>query len=335
MMVSYTMIGREAKVFLVIPTIRDLNFLKSWGNNFSKCNLIVVEDRQRKSIKVPKISAKSVHHYSWEDIDRDLGKNNWIISRHNAGVRSYGFYKAYKLGADVIMTIDDDCYPTSDNFVEGHLDNLNFRYSDKWINTYPDPKWMYTRGVPYKIRDKITTGISHGIWSGALDLDGLVESKLPNLLNEKSYPQIRQAVPFGCYYPMCSMNLAFGRKVTPLMFFPMMGQSPDGRKWPYDRFDDIWAGVFSKKIMDHLGLGVINGSPIINHKKASKPKENQIKEMSGMKINETLWKKIDEVELTSKTPKNCYIELAQKANFPKNYYFNKLKEAMIIWANLF
>jgi hypothetical protein len=177
--------------------------------------------------------------------------------------------------------------------------------------------------------------LSHGLWSGALDLDAKTEVKMSKLLDEKAYPPLTQFIPSGLFYPMCSMNLAFRREVTPLMFFPMMGENPQGKEWPYNRFDDIWAGLFSKKIMDHLQLGIINGSPFIDHRKASKPKDNHLKETSGIQINEKLWKMVDKVKLTAKSPKDCYIELAHKTNFPKNSYFNKLKKAMIIWANLF
>lgn len=336
MVISYiNNLMKKTKVYLVVPTIRDLKFLNEWRSSFSNCHLIVVEDKKECSVHISNKKFLSIAHYSWKDIDKDLGKNSWIISRHNAGIRSYGFWKAYQKGADVIITLDDDCYPTDDRLVEGHLGNLTFKAPDRWVNTYPDPKWMFTRGVPYNNRSKIRVGVSHGIWSGALDLDGISEVKLKKLLNEPKYPPIRQIIPLNYYYPMCSMNLAFIREITPLMFFPMMGETPKGKEWPYNRFDDIWAGIFSKKIMDHLNLEVISGSPIVHHKKASKPTENHIKEMSGLKVNETLWKLIDEVKLTKNTPKACYVELASKINFPKNNYFQKLKKAMVIWANLY
>jgi len=325
----------RTKVFLVIPTIRDLSFLKSWKNEFKNCHLIVVEDREKSQVIISKKNFLSVSYFTWKDIDRDLGKDSWIISRHNAGIRSYGFLKAYEMGADTIITIDDDCYPTKDAFVKGHISNLDFKVPDSWIPTYPNMNWIYTRGFPYSNRDKYPVMISHGLWSGALDLDAKTETKLPRLLREKIYPPIRQIIPFNYFYPMCSMNLAFKREITPLMFFPMMGQKPDGSNWPYNRYDDIWAGLFSKKIMDHLGFAVINGSPFIEHRKASKLKDNYQKELEGMKINEVLWKMVGEVKLTKNTPKTCYIELAKKIKFPKGKYFKKIREAMIIWANLF
>jgi len=322
-------------IFIVIPTIRNLDFLKEWRNEFVNCHLVVVEDNREKTVNSKNLKFASVTHFCHQDVEKDFNKDSWIFSRKNASIRSYGFWKAYQLGAEVTITLDDDCYPGESNLVEKHLDNLNLKLPINWVTTYPDPKWMYTRGFPYSNREKYPVMVSHGLWSGALDLDAKTEIKLPRILREKTYPPIRQIIPFNYFYPMCSMNLAFKRKVTPLMFFPTMGQKPDGSSWPYNRYDDIWAGLFSKKIMDHLDLGVINGSPFVEHKKASKPKNNYQNELAGMKMNEILWKRVSEVKLTKKTPKTCYIELAEKIKFPNNEYFRQLKKAMIIWANLF
>lgn len=326
---------KTSKVFIVIPTIRNLDFLKAWGNAFSNCNLIVVEDRTEKLVKTSGLKTASISHFNHKDIEKDLGKDSWIISRKNAGIRSYGFLKAYQMGADVIITLDDDCYPEEENFVEKHLDNLSFKASEGWFPIYPDPNWMYTRGFPYSNRDKFPVMISHGLWSGALDLDARTEKGLKKPLNKKPYPPIRIIIPFGYFYPMSSMNLAFKCEVTPLMFFPMMGKAPDGKGWGYDRFDDIWAGIFSKKIMDELKMAVVSGSPFTEHKKASKNQDNLKKEFLGTKVNEILWKQVAKVRLTKKTPKECYLELAKKVKFPKTKYFNNLREAMSVWANLF
>jgi len=65
------------------------------------------------------------------------------------------------------------------------------------------------------------------------------------------------------------------------------------------------------------------------------PRAPRKKERAGMRVSENLWKRIDDVNLTKGNPKDCYIELAEKVKFPKGRYFQKLKEAMIIWANFF
>lgn len=324
-----------SKVFLVIPTIRNLDFLKEWKKEFENCHLIIVEDNGEKTVNSKNLKFSSITHLTHSDIENDLGKKSWIFSRKNAGIRSYGFWKAYQKGADIIITIDDDCYPAEKDFVKKHISNLDFKVPYGWINTYPNPDYLFTRGFPYSVRNKIPVMISHGLWSGSLDLDAKTEINLKNSLNEKIYNNFRQIIPKGYFYPMCSMNMAFRKNITPLMFFPMMGQNLNGKKWKYDRYDDIWAGIFSKKIMDHLGMSVVSGSPFVEHRKKSNIKNNLEKEILGMKINESLWKSVNEVKLTKNDPKLCYLELAKKINFPKDKYFVKLQEAMKIWAELF
>lgn len=325
---------KKQSVAFVIPTIRSLDFLSSWGSRLSGISLYVIEDHKTKELETPKIQGSTVFHFSWEDIRKDFGKDEWIFSRKNAGIRSYGFWKAYRSGADVIITLDDDCFPTDDDFISGHLDNLSYKTPEAWMSVYPDPKHLYSRGFPYDVRDKKRTVISHGLWSGALDQDARTEV-VTGKLNEKPYPPLRAVVPKGVYFPMSSMNLAFAHEITPTMFFPMMGQTQEGTTWGYDRYDDIWAGVLSKKVCDHLGLGVVSGSPFVEHRKASDPAANLVKEKAGLAMNEEFWKRVWAVRLTKHTPTSCYRELAEKIVFPRLPYFVSLKRAMKIWANLF
>jgi len=320
--------------YLVVPTIRNLSFLTAWGTEFAACHLIVVEDHEKKSIPTPASGFLSVRHYTWSDIRSDFGRNEWIFPRQNAGIRSYGFWKAYQAGADVIITLDDDCYPAEKDFVEKHCVNLRARAPSDWFATFPHPDYMFTRGFPYAPRNKYRVAISHGLWSNKVDMDAKTQLAIGNV-NVSSYPPLRQFVPFGYFFPMSSMNLAFVREVVPLMYFLLMGSSPEGLPWGFDRFDDIWAGLFAKKILDHLGLSVVNGSPFVEHRKASDPHKNLIKEKRGLAVNETLWKAVDAVRLAKTTPAACYRELAEKIVFPAGPYFQKLRKAMVLWSKLF
>lgn len=321
-------------ISLVIPTIRNLSFLSVWGNLLSSCNLIIVEDHAKKEIQTPTGRYKSVSHYTWADIKKDFGDDEWIFSRYNAGVRSYGFWKAYKAGADVIITLDDDCYPVDRDFLARHVSNLSLHAPISWTTTFPHPDFVFTRGIPYDIRDSVPVKMSHGLWSNHIDFDGITQKKYPNV-KISGYPPLLSFIPKGVYFPMCSMNLAFTRDITPLMYFPLMGKDPGGTPWGFDRFDDIWAGIFAKKIMDHLGYAAVNGSPFVEHHKASDPDINIEKEKTGLPVNEKLWQWVDRVILTKRTPAACYKELAQKTAFPRTRYFKKLRQAMIIWSELF
>lgn len=321
-------------VFLIIPTIRSLDFLEHWGEEFEDCEIIIVEDHKKKELSPPPIPSKAIHHFTWKDIHNDFGDRDWIFPRKNAGIRSYGFWKAFQMGADVVITLDDDCYPSGSSFVQNHLENLSVKAPSSWFPTYPDPKFIFTRGFPYKVRGRIPVMISHGLWSGVIDLDAKTLVKFPRL-EQSPYPPIRQFVPKSLYFPMCSMNLALKREAIPLMYFPLMGETKDGAQWGYDRFDDIWAGIFAKKIADHLGWAVVNGSPFVYHRAVSDRHKNVRREASGLAVNEWLWKRVDNVRLSKRVPSRCYIELAEKIRFPNQRYFQKLREAMITWARIF
>lgn len=321
-------------VFLVIPTIRNLNFLASWGDEFADCHIVIVEDHEQQEIETPSIPSRSIHHYSWSDIDSELGKHAWIIPRRNAGIRSFGFWKAHELGAQVVITLDDDCYPEEPGFVHTHLENLSSKAPTRWFSTYPDPAFLFTRGFPYRVRDRLPVVISHGLWSGVVDLDAKTLLNYPQL-DQDAYPPFRQYVPLGSYFPMSSMNLAFTRDAIPLMYFPLMGEDASGNAWGFDRFDDIWAGIFAKKIVDHLGWAVVNGSPFVRHRGDSDRNANLRKEKDGLVVNERLWKLVDEVRLTERTSVACYLQLAGQIRFPRSVYFARLRRAMTIWADLF
>ncbi len=324
----------KMKVFLVIPTIRNLDFLAEWQGQFRDCHLLIVEDRPAKTVKSPSGQFASIHHVDWRDIASEFGVDEWIFSRQNAGIRSFGFWKAYTLGADVILTLDDDCFPAEEQFVEKHLDALAASAPEGWFPTFPHPAYLYTRGFPYAIRGKRRVVVNHGLWSNKMDMDAQTQLTIGDV-NIPAYPLLRSFVPRGEYFPMSSMNLAFTREVTPLMYFPLMGYDPLGNAWGFDRFDDIWAGIFTKKVLDHLGWAVANGSPFVEHRKASDPQKNLIKEKSGLAVNEVLWERIAAVELTQKTPAACYREMAERINFPKTDYFDRLRLAMVRWSDLF
>jgi len=322
-------------VAIVIPTIRNLDFLKDWKRQFADCIGIIIEDHPKKEIDSPKKYFTKLFHYCWKDIDSDFGKKSWIFPRKNAGIRSYGFFKAYQLKIQNIITLDDDCFPVKgQSFVNDHLENLSLKAPKKWFPTYPHRQFHYTRGVPYCIRDISEVVISHGLWSNILDFDAptqLVNYKLSIPLSFN----FSEFIPKGYYFPMCSMNLAFKTKISPLMYFPLMGYNDKNLHWGYDRFDDIWAGVFAKKIIDHLDLAVVNGSPFVEHKKASNVFTNLLKEAKGIQTNEILYQNVDKVTLTSKTIVGSYKELIAKLELPKEDYFIKLKKAIEIWLNLY
>lgn len=133
-----------------------------------------------------------------------------------------------------------------------------------------------------------------------------------------------------CVVKNCGMNICFKREITPLMYFALMGEG-----YPYKRFEDIWCGVISKKVCDHLGLLISVGRPFVFHSRASDPFVNLAKEAPGVGANETFWEKVDNIELSGKTPCDCMLEIGEGLKQDDDDYVQKLGEAIIVWAQLF
>lgn len=314
------------KAAIVIPTIREESirkFLDAWRDEFSGHHVIIVEDRPEPSFKVPD---SNVAHYSWEDIDRELGRDSWIVPRCTDCIRSFGFYKAYQLRPDMIVTLDDDCYPDTERFLNEHYTRLNsIACSEAWASTGDG---LRPRGIPYeRINRELACAVNHGLWTNQPDYDAITQV-FNKRLGGKFEPADR-VIPRGMYFPMCGMNLAWRPEFTVAMYFLLMGKG-----WPYDRFGDIWCGLLLKKLCDHLGYGIRSGRPFIEHRRASSQWTNLEKEQPGYETNESLWQCIDAIQLSKGTLVSAYRQLSYKWNLPGDYW-KKLRRAMRIWANLF
>jgi reversibly glycosylated polypeptide/UDP-arabinopyranose mutase len=311
--------------YLVVATNRNKSiqeFLKQWGfENWD--SIVVVEDSPEKSFDI------SVdHHYSWREIDEELGDYSWIISRQDSAIKSFGFYMAWKLGASNIFVLDDDCYPTDrftgiSSFVNRHINALYD--SSKWTFLVPDQR---TRGLPYKNMGTLeNVMLNIGLWEGSPDFDSIQLLSGVEWTDRKFDNRI---LPSGQFVPICGMNLCFRSEITPLMYFPLMGRGQIFR-----RFDDIWCGIIVKKICDHLNYQISCGNPVIYHSRHSDPIENFKKETPGIIENETFWQEIDKIPLTSNTPVDCMLEIGESLQYHDKEYLQKLGKAINIWSSLF
>ena len=338
------------KTSIIVPTIREnsiLRFLNEWRKIFEKenVNLIIIEDNPEKTFNIEKDSYKFIiNHYSWEDIEKDLGKDSWIIPRRTSAVKSYGFWKAYQKKSDIIIALDDDCYPVENyikNFQKGNL--IEIYKKNLFKNKFKENSWFSTidkirpRGLPYNNLEKIILSekiiLNHGLWANVPDLDAKTQLSIKKIPTIEKY-FLNQLIPRDKYFSMCGMNLGWKKDLTPTMYFMLMGKDKNENSWGFDRFDDIWAGIFTKKICDHLGYRIISGYPVVWHDRASDPHKNLKKEKTGIRINEYLWQEVDKIKLKKSNFKDCYKELAEKLNL-KNDYFKKLKKAMFVWSELF
>lgn len=91
---------------IVIPTIRNLDFLEMWRPFFQPYHLIIVQDGDpSKVIKVPE--GFDYELYNRNDINRILGPKASCISFKDSACRCFGYMVSKK---KYIYTIDDDCF---------------------------------------------------------------------------------------------------------------------------------------------------------------------------------------------------------------------------------
>lgn len=310
------------KVQIVVPTIRDADFFESfilnWKEEFSGCNLIVIEDRKRKILN-PLLKSYSKEFnftyelYDWRDIDEDLKDDAWIISRRTDCVRNYGYLVAYRNNPLFIVTLDDDLKPGAPGHIQQFYNNL-FTKHEQSSNYFSTMQNVLPRG---KLDNGSICAISHGGWLNVPDLDAETQIKYNGMFKSDVNDFYRGVIPTGCMYSMCGMNLAWSPEVTKYLYFPLMGAYGG---YPIDRCGDIWAGYYSKDKLDKEDLNVYTGEPFCIHTRASNPWTNLAKEEDASLLGDTF------IDVMIKG-KECWYKDWEG-------YFIKLKEAYKIWERL-
>jgi reversibly glycosylated polypeptide / UDP-arabinopyranose mutase len=317
---------------LVVPTNRPESigmFLSAWSPWPWERIILVVDDAE---VPLPVADIcrddERLEAHAWADIDTALDQSG-VISRGDSAIRSFGFWRAWSSGADVIFTLDDDCYPAEgvspDEFVGAHLRNLH--ETPAWQSTVAG---LHVRGLPY--RNLGTLGgiaLSVGLWVGNADLDAVQTlAGTPNPDDQASL--VSRVMPPSQYFPMSGMNLAFPRETACVMYF-----APMGMEQPYRRFDDIWCGLVVQRICGHLRHAIVCGHPVVHHRRASDPFVNLVKEAAGIGRNERMWETIHAVVLTGTSPLECMNEMGEQLLEDDDGYVRRWGRAIVAWCGFF
>ena len=322
---------------IVIPSIRDLDFLNNWREFIEGFHIILIQDGDpAKVLKIPDWADFEL--YNRPDIERILGEDAWIISQKDASIRNFGFLASKKR---FVWSVDDDCFPAKNHrgkFVNALLEhalNLLTPSTPYFFNTVYDPYQNgvdFVRGYPFSLRAGIRTAVSHGLWMNNYDYDAPTQLLKVHEKND-NYADVVLTVPYRLYYPLCSMNVAFDRE----LIGPALMQGLMGIGQPWGRYDDMFSGWASKIVADHLRLGTKSGAPYIHHNKASNPFRNLEKEYKGLQWQEEVIRFFDATTLSesSNTASLAYVELANKIEAELGYLsptFARLAQAMRLWT---
>lgn len=359
------------KTVVVLTTIRVPEILEGVAKNAIKYNhqdeteFIIIGDT-----KTPKEVAKYVeniskfgvkmYYYDVEQQKRKLvpyQKAADTIPYSSDARRNAGFLLAAEIGYNKYITLDDDNFPMEADFIGQHnivgteLSNYLAAHSNNgWFNpcsmleTEPKSR-IYQRGFPYSKRwhDKYEftkesgkVAMNEGLWLSTPDADAITHIVDPVQVKRMVSEPLMLAT--DVYAPVNTQNTSFTEEVLPAFFF-IPGE------WMHNtnmnRLGDIWCGYFAQKVMQKMGERLTIGLPLADHRRNTHnyPKD-MMEESWGMFYMDALVKKLDEIELSSKSYAGGYAELGQalsKADFVEDAdmkkFWQKTGQSMEIWAN--
>lgn len=315
---------------IVLPTIRDAivvgNFFNNWKGEFNGTHVIVIEDREKKTLEKPMElfaleGGFTYDLYDWRDIDKDLGDKAWCISRHSDSIRNYGFYKAWQNEALFIVTLDDDTKPSAPGHIKSFYNKLFQPGECNDNNWYTTLQFEPARGTPTVNNPRV--GIAHGGWLNNADLSAKEQIKRNTWYGDTTEHVFnRGVVPKGALFSMCGMNVAFRTELAQHMYFILQGEVKHGKKLeklPVDRVGDIVAGIRAKRWCDDNGYYVLTGAPFVIHERASNVWNNLKKEEFAQEV------------INFFADMSAYIT----SEHPRNEYYHDALMAMREWDSLF
>lgn len=287
----------------------------------------------------------------YPELDQHLLYNS--IQRRNIGT-----LLAYEKGADIVITIDDDNYLETPDFIKNHTTGMTKEMevlsSDTgWLNSCDfleeeHGRRIYHRGFPLEYRfmgekienknKKIKIVANAGFWLEEPDIDALVRLHYLNKpIVSKSYKKEDSfALELGTWSAFNSQNTALAREIIPAYFVS-----------PYlNRYDDIWGSYVIQKIAEHLGHYVSFGLPIVTQKRNPHNSwhDLNVMEAMGMELNKDFTDMLRKIKLTKDSYQECFAELADELTKEisnkeyleeqKKFYENYFK-GMKVWTKTF
>lgn len=210
------------------------------------------------------------------------------IPYNNETRRNIGYLFALEDGCDILISIDDDNFPSEDDFVGHHLrtgqgwagnilyESQGFHNVCEYLRFEPS-RAIYPRGFPFGMRNSknqaeiltranesnaIKIGISAGLWLGDPDVDAT--TWLNGSVRSVGYDgESCIVLDQSTWSPINTQNTSVVRELIPAYFcIPMGWQMPGGS---IQRYGDIWGGYFLQSIIKDTEYYVSIGRPLVNH----------------------------------------------------------------------
>jgi len=219
--------------------------------------------------------------------EKKIALNNFILvnSDHR---RNLGYLISYENGFDFVISMDDDNFPLTKNFINEHRlrlgpqkDKLEITSKNQAYNNctlLDENTFLHPRGFPfdrrtdnfnltYKNIDNVKVAVNAGMWTISPDVDAISW-----LILNKKFEHKRDVSDFilnkETYCPINSQNTSLLREYIPAYYFIRMGYDIGGGL-KFDRLGDIYSGYFLQKIAKESLASVGFGMPLVTHERNS------------------------------------------------------------------
>lgn len=209
------------------------------------------------------------------------------LAYNNETRRNIGYLFAMEHGCERLISIDDDNYPTGDDFIGGHLktgrqwegrlieDRSGYYNICEHLTVHPD-RLLFPRGFPFELRGKtnscallpagegVSIGVTSGLWTNEPDVDAVtwLNGKVESI--EYKGP-CSLVLGQNTWSPINTQNTSVVRELIPAFFtIPMGFEFPGGR---IERYGDIWGGYFLQAIMTGTAYHICFGQPVVEHRR--------------------------------------------------------------------
>ena len=325
------------KVSIVTTTINIPILLRRYAENASfhghtNLDFIVIGDR--KSPAETADFCRTIPHYPC--LYLDIRAQQKYLERFPAlwthlkfdsiSRRNVGMLLAYENGADVAITIDDDNFVMSQDFVQLHGAAGTVRevpmYSSTsgWFNVCEFLESdhgvrFYHRGYPQKMRwaeagqfvacsrGARRVAVNAGFWLDNPDIDALTRMERQPVVRgfNSQWPGGNIALSPGTWSPFNSQNTAVMREALPAYWLS-----------PYaGRYDDIWASYVLTRIAEHRGDVVCYGEPMVRQERNPHDLWKDLDaERNGMLMTDDFCAALRAIPLAGSTYHECFAEIA-------------------------
>jgi hypothetical protein len=209
------------------------------------------------------------------------------IPYNTDGRRVFGYMRALEEDCRVMLAIDDDNFPTDDDFIARHMvsgqrwsqpvlkEKTQFHNICEYLDFQPQ-RSVFPRGFPFRLRGHVnepeqiaapanaTIGVTEGLWLDEPDVDATtwINGKVKGVGYHGPDLFVLEQ---GTWSPINTQNTSVVRELIPAFFYVTMTWPVPGGK--IDRYGDIWGGYILLALMQGTKYHCAFGRPLVDHRR--------------------------------------------------------------------